>query len=242
MSACISPAARRRRRPRSARAGAIRVIVLTLLLLFLSGVLLGVRLGRSERLSALLDGPAAEAAPLEPEGNVPAEITLPPFITEELLTVNPYSRPGLPLERVNALVIHYVGNPGTSAEQNRSYFQGLADSGETSASSNLIVGLAGETLLCVPLNEIAYCSNSRNADTVSVEFCHPDETGEPTEETYAALVRLTAWLCGLYGLDPTTDVIRHYDVIGKDCPLYYVRNEDAWLRFRQDVSDAMEGV
>ncbi len=213
------------------------------LMLFAAGVALGVRIGGTDGFASPKDAGAENGIfHIEPLQNVPDEIELPPYIEEELLTVNPYSRPGDRLTRVNAVVIHYVGNPGTGAEANRSYFQGLAESGETYASSNLIVGLDGETILCVPLNEVAYCSNSRNNDTVSIEFCHPDDTGEPTDATYAALVRLTAWLCKLYGLDPETDVIRHYDVVGKECPRYYVQNEDAWLRFRQDAAAAMEGA
>lgn len=229
-----------RRRKGSARSGALRALFAAMLLLFAAGILLGARMERSGRFTDWFDSLTERFSFSEKRSNIPDRIELPPFIREELLTVNPYSRPGEYLERVNAVVIHYVGNPGSTAEQNRSYFQGLADSGATSASSNLIVGLEGETLLCVPLNEIAYCSNSRNSDTISIEFCHPDDTGEPTEATYDALVRLTAWLCDLYGLDPMEDVIRHYDVIGKECPRYYVRNEDAWLRFRQDVSAAAD--
>lgn len=235
MNAYNAPA-RGRRRKRSARSGALSAFVLMLLLLFTAGVVLGVRLGQSGGFAALLD----RLSFLETRRSLPENIDLPPYITEELLTVNPYSRPGDSLEQVNAVVIHYVGNPGTSAEQNRAYFQGLADSGSTSASSNLIVGLEGETLLCVPLDEVAYCSNSRNYDTISIEFCHPDDTGEPTAETYDALVRLTAWLCETYGLDPETDVIRHYDVNGKECPRYYVQNEDAWLRFKLDTAAALD--
>jgi len=173
--------------------------------------------------------------------NVPDEIELPDYITEDLLTKKESSRPGTKLTQVNAVVIHYVGNPGTTAEQNRSYFQSLAETGSTYASSNLIVGLEGEVLLCVPLDEVAYCSNSRNDDTVSIEFCHPDETGKPTDATYDSLVRLTAWLCSLYGLDPEDGIIRHYDITGKICPKYFVEHENAWAQFKQDVSTAMEG-
>ena len=232
--------AHRRGRTRAARSGALRALAAAMLLLFIAGFLLGARVERSGSITALIDRLDGRFPFAEARSNIPDEIELPPFIREDLLTVNPYSRPGATLERVNAVVIHYVGNPGSTAAQNRSYFQGLADSGATSASSNLIVGLEGETLLCVPLDEVAYCSNSRNSDTISIEFCHPDDSGEPTQATYDALVRLTAWLCDLYGLDPEKDVIRHYDVIGKECPRYYVRNEDAWLRFRQDVAAAMK--
>ena len=31
-------------------------------------------------------------------------------------------------------------------------------------------------------------------------------------------------------------VIRHYDVTGKDCPKYYVENPDAWLRMKSDIA------
>ena len=55
-----------------------------------------------------------------------------------------------------------------------------------------------------------------------------------------SLVRLTAWLCGEFGLDPQRDVIRHYEVTGKECPLYYVRNPDAWQIFKEQVQSAVE--
>lgn len=57
------------------------------------------------------------------------------WITVDLLPVNKYSRPGIELKQVNGIVVHYTGNPGTSAEQTKSYFTNLATSGETYASS-----------------------------------------------------------------------------------------------------------
>ncbi len=152
-------------------------------------------------------------------------------MTEELLPVNEFSRPGTPLEAVNGVVIHYVGNPGTTAEQNRSYFNNLAQTGETYASSHFIIGMDGTVICAVPLDEVAYCSNSRNDDTISIECCHPDETGQFTQETYDALVELTGWLCRTYRLD-REDVIRHYDVTGKICPKYFVDHPEAWDAFR----------
>lgn len=200
-------------------------------LVFLGGLLLGTRLGDLDL------GPGLRA--LFSRSNVPEEIELPDYVQEELLTLNPYSRPGLKLTRVEDIIIHYVGNPDTTAAQNRSYFQGLADSGATYASSNLIVGLEGEVLLCVPLDEVAWCSNDRNEDSVSIEFCHPDDSGEPTQATYESLVRLTAWLCQVYGLDEG-DLLRHYDVSGKECPRWFVQNEGAWEDFRADVKKALD--
>ena len=169
---------------------------------------------------------------------------LPDYVTEDYISVNQYSRPKIPLEKVNAIVIHYVGNPGTSAQANRNYFDGLSkQSGEgaTYASSNFIVGLEGEVIACVPINEIAYASNNRNSDTISIETCHPDETGKFNTVTYDSLAELTAWLCYHFGLD-SGNVIRHYDVTGKLCPLYFVEHEDAWETFKSDVQTRLERI
>lgn len=161
-----------------------------------------------------------------------------PEIDVQLLDVNPYSRPGTETEEITGIVVHYTANPGSTAQNNRDYFNGLKDSHETEASSNFIVGLDGEIIQCVPTWEMAYASNSRNIDTVSIECCHPDETGKFTDETYRSLVQLTAWLCVKFDL--TEDqVIRHYDVTGKNCPKYFVENEDAWAQFKEDVAGAI---
>ncbi len=164
---------------------------------------------------------------------------IPSWVDKQLLTPNPYSRPETPVQKVNAIVIHYVGNPGTSAAANRSFFEGLAVSGETYASSNFIVGLEGEILQCVPVNEVAYCSSDRNSDTVSIEVCHPDAEGQFTEASMASLVKLTAWLCEAFHLS-ADDVIRHYDVTGKECPLYYVHHPEAWQGLKEAVAQEME--
>ena len=168
------------------------------------------------------------------------DVQTPDYVEKDYLTVNEWSRPGTPLEDIRGVVIHYVGNPGTTARANRNYFESLSSGEEAAyASSHFVVGLEGEVIQCVPLTEIAYASNERNADTISIEVCHPDETGEFSPVTYDSVVRLTAWLCETFRLDPETDVIRHYDVTGKYCPKYYVENEDAWAALKADVSDQM---
>lgn len=168
-----------------------------------------------------------------------------PFLSSDAvkvdyLTVNGYSRPGDKLRNVNAIVIHYVGNPGTTAAQNRSYFEGLKDGHGTSASSHYIIGLEGEIIQCVPLDEISYASNNRNGDTIAIECCHPDDTGKFNAATYDSLVKLTAALCKTYGLSPDEDIIRHYDITGKRCPLYFVDNEDEWYGFKLAVQTQMQ--
>lgn len=164
-----------------------------------------------------------------------------PAINVQLLTPNQYSRPQKKLHAVKGIVIHYTANPGTTAQANHNYFEGLKDGSGVYASSHFIVGLDGEVVQNIPTTEEAYASNSRNDDTISIETCHQDESGSYNEKTYASMVQLTGWLCVRYHLD-TEDVIRHYDITGKICPKYFVDHEDAWKQFKTDVSDKIKEI
>lgn len=159
-----------------------------------------------------------------------------PDWTEDFLTVNEYSRPGDPLTEVNNIFVHYTANPGTSAAQNRSYFEQLKDNHERSASAHFIIGYNGEIIQCVPLDEIAYAVQTRNEDSISIECCYKADNGQFTRETYDSLIRLLRWLIDAYELEPE-DILRHYDCGGKKCPIYYTEHEDAWERLKEDVEN-----
>ena len=156
----------------------------------------------------------------------------------ELLTPNEYSRPQTALDTVNNLVIHYVGNAGSSAMDNRNYFESLKDSHERSASSHFVIGLSGEIVQCIPISEIAYASKNRNNDTISIECCHPGDDGQFNEYTYWSLVELSAWLCKKFHLNPQ-EILRHYDVTEKLCPLYYVEHPDEWQTLKDTIERRM---
>lgn len=160
-----------------------------------------------------------------------------PKINVRLLTENKNSRPGIALRRVRGIVIHYTANPGTDAMANRNYFESRKneeDSSKNKVSSHFIIGLDGQIIQCIPLNEISYASNNRNSDTISIECCHPDKTGKFSKETYKSLIKLTGWLCTRYNVSKS-NVIRHYDVTGKLCPLYYVRHKAKWRDLKNNI-------
>lgn len=166
---------------------------------------------------------------------LPAEVfAAHPGWEENFLTPNEYSRPGDALEAVTNIFVHYTANPGTSAAQNRSYFEQQKDTHEASVSAHFIIGYEGEIIQCVPLDEIAYAVMTRNFDSVSIECCYLEEDGSFTQETYDSLISLLAWLTDAYGLD-SEDILRHYDCGGKKCPLYYTEHEDAWEQLKKDV-------
>ena len=159
------------------------------------------------------------------------DVEIPDWITQDLIRIGGPSRRGFALTDFNDVVIHYVGNPATTAQQNRNWF----DNPQSQVSSHFVVGLDGEIIQCLPLYELSAASNQRNPDTISIEVCHPDDSGKFTDETYDAVVKLTAWLLDVGGLDDDR-VIRHHDVTGKECPRYYVRNPDAWDMLRADIA------
>ena len=161
-------------------------------------------------------------------------LAAPSWVQQEFIREDGHSRSGKELTAVNDIVIHYVGNPGTTAQANRDFF----DSYDSNVSSHYVIGLDGEIIQCLPLDERSAASNNRNPDTISIEVCHPDSTGKFNDDTYRSLVKLTAWLCDEAGLS-SDHVIRHYDVTGKICPKYFVDHEDAWEQFKSDVGAAM---
>ena len=160
-----------------------------------------------------------------------AATQIPAWIDQQIIKVDGDSRRGVYLEGVQNIVIHYVGNPGSTAQQNRDYYANSS----SEVSSHFVIGLNGEIIQCIPLHEKSSASNHRNKDTISIEVCHPDESGKFTDAAYQSLVKLTAWLLDICDLD-SDDVIRHYDITGKPCPLYFVTHEDIWETFKADVA------
>lgn len=163
------------------------------------------------------------------------------IITNKLITNN---RPYEKREKTTAIAVHYIGNPGTSAEANRNYFQ----NNNCEVSANYIIGLNGEIICCIPDEEVAWCTCQANSWSVSVECCHPDSTGKFNEKTYSSLIELCAYLCRKYGLDES-NIIRHFDVTGKVCPKSFVpenkggsddNSNSAWKKFRADVKEKLE--
>ncbi len=160
-------------------------------------------------------------------------------IQQNHLTPNPYSRQQSSMKMVKGIVVHYVGNAGTPGINNRNYFESLKDKKTIFASSHYIIGLQGEIIQCVPENEVAYHANNANSTHLGIECCHPDASGKFNDKTYASLIALCVDICKRYNLDPRTAVIRHYDVTGKTCPLYYVKNPIEWSVLKARVYDAV---
>lgn len=178
------------------------------------------------------------------------------MIREALLTPNDFSRPGLLIRRVDFIVLHWVGNPMTSAEANRRYFESLKD-GSRKASAHYIIDRT-EIVRCVPENEVAYHvgqpagspytpwaaeewkGEHPNWYCLGIEHCHPDWTGVFEPEVLRQSHLLCAGLCWQYHRDPMEDIIRHFDVTGKACPSWMVSVPTELDHFRRSVKAILE--
>jgi len=145
------------------------------------------------------------------------------------------ARSGRKLKSVENIVVHYTANPGTSAQNNRDYF----DKEDTEVCSHFVIGIDGEIIQCLPIDEKSAASNERNIDTISIEVCHENEDGKFSEKAMESLTKLTAWLCNNSGLEGK-DVIRHYDITGKICPKYFVDNPTAFKEFKNSVDEELK--
>jgi uncharacterized protein YgiM (DUF1202 family) len=170
-------------------------------------------------------------------------------IKNDYIALNPYSRPGLALPTVNKIIMHYTANKGGTAKNHRNYFNNLRD---RYASAHIFVDDT-EALCIVPLNEVAYQANdvqryvngspyrgvpallsNANFKAVGVEMCL-DKKGNITAATFNRSVDVAVELCKKFKLS-ANDIVRHYDVTGKNCPAPWVKNPSEFTRFKNTVA------
>lgn len=176
-------------------------------------------------------------------------------IRYDLLEPNPYSRPQRRLENKKGIVVHWVANPMSTDYENKEFFNNRQYGKDGYGSAHEIIDLDGSILIVIPDDEMAYHVGSNsyvdgildrlntsypNNCLYGIEFTHPDWTGEPNPITRKALVYRLAELCDEWNLDPIEDIYRHYDITGKNCPKYYVDNEDEFIELKREVKSLMD--
>lgn len=70
-----------------------------------------------------------------------AATQIPDWIDQQIIKVDGDSRRGVYLEGVRDIVIHYVGNPGSTAQQNRDYYANPS----SDVSSHFVIGLTARS-------------------------------------------------------------------------------------------------
>lgn len=169
-------------------------------------------------------------------------------IKNDYIAVNQFARSGDKLLGVRKLVMHWTANSGGTAQNHKRYFAGI----KTYASAHIFVDRK-ETLCIIPLNEVAYHANERtnkipaleatasyyqggdaNLCTIGIEMC-VEYDGKIHKDTVERAEDVAVELCKKYGLDPKTDIVRHYDVTGKNCPAPWVSDSTQFTAFKKAV-------
>lgn len=160
-------------------------------------------------------------------------------ITDRIIPVNKYNRPGTKCAP-KKICVHYTGNAGSGASAGAAYQMNVAKGVFASkgqsvwTSSQYLVGLNGEVIRCVPDDEMAYAAANNNRGVIHIEVCHPNSSGKFNAVTIAALGELVRSLMKKYSIS-ADKVVRHYDLTGKHCPMYYV-DETRWAALHDSIT------
>lgn len=173
------------------------------------------------------------------------------------IKVNPSNRNNYGSKRqlssIKYIVIHYTGNDGDSDESNSNYFKGdrgvsahyfIDDDSITQTVKDEYVAwsVGGKKYPdCLQTGGGKWHGKCTNANSISIELCDSVKNGrcDFTENTLKQAAELTLLLMDKYNIS-RENVIRHFDVTGKVCPLPFVREPKQWESFkliltRQDV-------
>ena len=140
------------------------------------------------------------------------------------------------INRIKYIVVHFTANNGDTAYGNTNYFKSYRG-----ASAHYFVDENSAYQSVEDKNIAWHCgakkykhSTCRNSNSLGVELCsRKDSKGNYyfMDKTVDNAVELIKMLMAKYNV-PIANVIRHYDVTGKNCPEPFVRNIKAWQNFK----------
>lgn len=145
---------------------------------------------------------------------------------------------------IEGIVIHNTGNKGDTAKNNADYF---ATGNNRSAGAHIFIDRKGLSAYSIPITRTAYAvgntkgaykkgsyyCNVNNANSVSIELC--DIVDKPISDAQLqTLIKTVIWL--KKKCPNIKYIVRHYDVVQKNCPEYYVKNKQTWEKLRGVLS------
>lgn len=176
-------------------------------------------------------------------------------VAQDFLTVQKYSRPGLPLAEARAIVMHWTAAPGQEPAEVRRYYESDEAAQEHYASSHAVVGTRGDVLQLIPWTERSIAVGTDKPDpasgkiytdlarqlfpevgdpwhwspnpfTINVELCVLDWEGTFAPATLDSARELVGFLRRELGR-PGLVVTTHNALVGwKDCPRRWVRHPE----------------
>ena len=148
------------------------------------------------------------------------------------------------LKNVQYIVVHWTGNEGDTAKNNADFF--AREAVKPPRSAHYFVD-ENEVWNSVPPDRQAwhvgakryvhpYC---RNSNSIGVEMCLAGKCYVLRRGTIERTVTLVRELMARYGV-PIQNVVRHYDVTGKDCPAPFVEQSSLWDDFKAALAAESE--
>ena len=143
-------------------------------------------------------------------------------IKQQFLTSPSSRRSGWKADTIKFLVAHDTGNEGSTARANVNYYERSRN--EMSASAHLFVDNL-EIIECIPAFKQAEKAwhvrydmtqdNTRygreaNDASIGIELCYGGDVN--TREAYKRYVWTLAYLCEVYGLEPSHDICGHFEL------------------------------
>ena len=145
-------------------------------------------------------------------------------------------------DKISYIVVHYTGNNGDTAKNNADYFSRAAN---IKSSAHYFVD-ENEIWQSVADRDTAYhCGaykythpHCRNSNSLGVEMCSRFKDGICfiPDKTVLNAVNLVKKLMTQYGINKC-NILRHYDVTGKKCPLPFVENPSLWNKFTNQLGE-----
>ncbi len=145
------------------------------------------------------------------------------------------------INRIKYIVVHFTANNGDTAYGNTNYFKSYRGS-----SAHYFVDENGIYQSIEDKNIAWHCgakkykhSTCRNSNSLGVELCsRKDSKGNYyfMDKTVDNAIELVKMLMAKYNV-PIANVIRHYDVTGKNCPEPFVRDIKSWQNFKDRLEE-----
>lgn len=143
----------------------------------------------------------------------------------DYLNINEMTRTGEKIKKVENIILHSIGNVNTTLKMCKKEIDNLSNEGNVYFSLHYIIDKEGNILNCIPEEEISLSCRKIDTNYYAISIgCIPcDESGKFSKKTIDSLVTLTSSLCKKYNLEKK-NILRHYDITLKRCPMYYVDN------------------
>ena len=156
------------------------------------------------------------------------------------------------LDKIKYIVIHYTANDGDTDENNGKYFANNI----VKASAHYFVDDDSVTQ-SVPDDFVAWSvggglqgsgghtfhKKCTNTNSISIELCDDVKNGVvyPSAKTIENAIALTKGLMKKYGISKEC-VIRHFDVTGKLCPVYWCGTSEKDVKWKSEFWNKLDGA